>query len=69
MVLVELYTDGPEEFAKPNQDLQLERFGSAAIPYYAILNGDGNIIREFAGRTRDVEEFRQFLTAGSPSGV
>lgn len=69
MVLVELYTDGPEEFAKPNQDLQLERFGSAAIPYYAILNGDGNIIREFAGRTRDVEEFRQFLAAGSPSGV
>ena len=65
MILVELYTDGRDEFAAINQDLQLNRFGSVAIPYYAIVRPDETIAAEFAGRTRDVDEFVGFLQSGA----
>ena len=66
LVLVELYTDGADEASQANQALQLERFETVAIPYYAIIEPDGTVIAEFPGRTRDVEEFRGFLAlAGS----
>ena len=66
MVLVELYTDGQDEATLVNQQLQLDRFKSVAIPYYALLRPDGAVVAEFAGRTRDVEEFRRFLSTASP---
>ena len=68
LVLVELYTDGADEASQANQQLQLERFETVAIPYYAIIEPNGTVIAEFPGRTRDVEEFRGFLaSAGSAS--
>ena len=63
LVLVELYTDGVDEASKTNQQLQLDRFGTVAIPYYAIFDADGVVLAEFPGRTRDVEEFRGFLAS------
>ena len=66
MILLELYTDGHDEASQANQELQLERFGSVAIPYYALLRPDETIVAEFAGRTRDVDEFRRFLSAAAP---
>ena len=65
MILVELYTDGRDDVAAKNQDLQLNRFGSVAIPHYAIVRLDETIAAEFSGRTRDVEEFRDFLRSGA----
>ncbi len=66
MVLVELYTDGQDEDSLANQDLQLDRFKSVAIPYYALLRPDETVAAEFAGRTRDVDEFRRFLSSITP---
>ena len=68
LVLVELYTDGADEASQANQQLQLERFETVAIPYYVIIDANGTVIAEFPGRTRDVDEFRGFLaSAGSAS--
>ena len=64
LVLLELYTDGVDDASLANQELQLNRFGTVAIPYYAIVRPDETIVAEFPGRTRDVEEFRRFLSAG-----
>ena len=64
LVLLELYTDGVDDASLANQELQLNRFGTVAIPYYAIVRPDETIAAEFPGRTRDVEEFRRFLSAG-----
>jgi len=64
LILVELYTDGADERSQANQQMQLDRFGTVAIPYYAIIRPDESVIAEFPGRTRDTEEFLQFLTSG-----
>ena len=64
LVLLELYTDGADDLSKANQQMQLDRFRTVAIPYYAIIRPDESVMAEFAGRTRDTEEFLQFLTSG-----
>ena len=69
LVLVELYTDGADEASQANQQLQLERFETVAIPYYAIIEPNGTVIAEFPGRTRDVEEFRGFLASARSATV
>jgi thiol:disulfide interchange protein len=61
MILVELYTDGVDDASEANQRLQLERYRTVAIPYYAIVSGDGETLAEFPGRTRDTNEFLAFL--------
>ena len=63
-VVVELYTDGIDDAAEINQTLQLERYKTAAIPFYAVVGPDGAPIVEFAGRTTDEETFRSFLSQG-----
>ena len=63
-VVVELYTDGIDDAAEVNQTLQLERYKTAAIPFYAVVGPDGSPIAEFAGRTTDEETFRSFLAQG-----
>ncbi len=65
LVLVELYTDGQGEASQKNQELQLSRFRTTAIPYYALIRADETVAAEFAGSTRDVEAFRKFLQSGS----
>jgi len=64
LVLVELYTDGTDKESEENQKLQDEKFSTVAIPYYAILDPDGNVVASFAkGMTKDTQEFLAFLTA------
>jgi thiol:disulfide interchange protein len=63
-VVVELYTDGVDAAAEVNQTLQLDRYKTAAIPFYAIVAPDESSIAEFAGRTTDEETFRTFLSQG-----
>jgi thiol:disulfide interchange protein DsbD len=64
-VLVELYTDGSDEASQLNQQLQESKFKTIAIPFYAILDPDENVIATFGQQTRDAKEFLAFLEKGS----
>ena len=69
LVLVELYTDGTDAMSEENQKLQDDKFSTVAIPYYALMDPDGNVIAAFdKGMTKDTEEFLGFLKT-RPNGV
>jgi thiol:disulfide interchange protein DsbD len=71
-VLVELYTDGTDEASRQNQELQLSRFSTVAIPFYVIMDPDEKVIATFPGLTRDAREFLAFLSSGpkpEPAGA
>jgi thiol:disulfide interchange protein DsbD len=60
-VLVELYTDGTDQASEANQNLELSKFHTVAIPFYAILDADEKAIATFAGSTSDAQEYLAFL--------
>jgi thiol:disulfide interchange protein DsbD len=60
-VLVELYTDGTDAASEANQKLQESKFGTVAIPYYAIFDADGRVVATFAGLTRKTPDYLAFL--------
>jgi thiol:disulfide interchange protein len=60
-VLVDLYTDGTDAPSEQNQQLEEKRFGTVAIPFYAILDPDERTIATFPGLTRKAAEFVTFL--------
>jgi thiol:disulfide interchange protein len=60
-VLVDLYTDGTDAESERNQQLEEKRFGTVAIPYYAIVDPDERVIATFPGLTRNAAEFVGFL--------
>jgi thiol:disulfide interchange protein DsbD len=60
-VLVELYTDGTDDASEVNQNLELSKFHTVAIPFYAILDADEKAIATFAGSTSDAREYLAFL--------
>jgi thiol:disulfide interchange protein DsbD len=60
-VLVELYTDGTDAASQANSKLQLDKFGTVAEPYYAILDPDEKLIAKFENLTHDAAEFLAFL--------
>ena len=62
-VLVELYTDGTDAESEANQKLQLDKFKTVAIPYYAIMDPDEKVVGTFPGLTREPREFLAFLDA------
>jgi thiol:disulfide interchange protein DsbD len=66
-VLVELYTDGTDEASEVNQSLELSKFHTVAIPFYAILDADEKAMATFAGSTSDAKEYLAFLQG--PGGV
>ena len=65
-VLVHLYTDGQGLKYAENRALQQTKFGTVALPFYAIISPDGNEVARFPGMTRDRERFRRFLSKGIP---
>jgi thiol:disulfide interchange protein DsbD len=65
-VLVDLYTDGNDEASVQNQQLEQNKFQTIAIPYYAILDADGNAIATSGGITRDAGVYLAFLQKGVP---
>ncbi len=70
LIPVELYTDDADEaISDKHQALLAEKFNTAAIPFYAIVDGEGNTIATFAGSTRDAEGFRNFLQSRPSSAV
>lgn len=68
-ILAELFTDrDTPEHARGdlfNQELQERKFGTVALPLYAILRPDGEVIDQFPGLTRDAQEFVRFLQSGA----
>jgi len=64
-VLVDLYTDGSDEASRLNGELEEKTFGTAAIPFYAIYDGQGKVLASFPGLTRNPKEFLAFLNTAS----
>jgi thiol:disulfide interchange protein DsbD len=62
-LLVSLYTDGEGEVYERQQQFQQDTFQTVALPFYAVLDGDGKPLATFPGLTRDPEEFMDFLRA------
>lgn len=60
-VLVRLYTDGEGEIYEKHQQMEQDMFGTVALPFYAVIGGDGKTISTFPGLTRNVPEFVDFL--------
>ena len=63
MILVHLYTDAGENH-KEYLRYEIERFGTAALPYYVILSPHDEVLATFPGLTRDVNEFLDFIDKG-----
>jgi thiol:disulfide interchange protein DsbD len=64
-VLVDLYTDGTDDASAQNQQLEESKFKIIAIPYYAILDADGNSVATYPGVTRDAGAYLAFLQKGA----
>ncbi|MBF0240040.1 MAG: thioredoxin family protein, partial [SAR324 cluster bacterium] len=47
-ILVQLYTDGGEGYEE-NQQLQMNRFNTIALPFYVILSPDNAVLGKHAG--------------------
>ncbi|MEA1881578.1 MAG: cytochrome c biogenesis protein CcdA, partial [Candidatus Marinimicrobia bacterium] len=62
-VLVRLYTDGGNNY-REKQQYEIDRFGTAALPYYVILSPEDDVLGKFPGMTRNLEEFLEFLDKG-----
>ena len=62
-VLVSLYTDAGDNYLEKRQ-YQIDRFQTAALPYYVILDKEDSIIGEFPGMSRNVDDFIEFLESG-----
>ena len=60
-VIVDLYTDGTDADSEKNQKLEDQRFGTASIPFYAILDASQNVVATFPQLTRNPQEFLGFL--------
>lgn len=64
-VLVRLFTDGEGPLYARNQALQESRFGTVALPLYAVLDTDGEPRDSFVGVARNVDAFVRFIEAGA----
>lgn len=62
-VLVRLYTDAGENH-REYQQMEVDRFNTAALPFYVILTPDDEEITRFPGMDPDVNKFIDFLEKG-----
>ena len=60
-VLSRLYTDGEGELYERHQAFQEEKFGTVALPLYAVVEPGGEVRGTLSGLTRDPAEFVAFL--------
>ncbi|MDH7514751.1 MAG: cytochrome c biogenesis protein CcdA [Bacteroidota bacterium] len=68
-VIVRLYTDMSGEESLRNRKMQEERFGTVALPLYAVMRSDDTIVDTFPGMTRKPEEFVAFLKRALDKGM
>ena len=59
-IMVRLYTDGGDNY-RENQKMEIERFGTAALPFYVVLSPIDEEISRFPGMDPDVDKFVDFL--------
>ena len=69
LVLVELYTDGTDKASEQNQQLEDKMFQTVAIPYYAIVDPDGNVLAKMPDRSTDPQQVLAFLKTTKTSTV
>ena len=62
-VLIELFTDGGANKDK-NQQMEIDRFGTTALPFYVLLSPEDREITRFPGLTRNKNRFIEFLDQG-----
>ncbi|BCM91620.1 thiol:disulfide interchange protein DsbD [Abditibacteriota bacterium] len=60
-VAVELITDGSDAKSRKFSAYQQQKFGTIAIPLYAVITPDGKIKGQLAGLERDPDKFAEFL--------
>ena len=64
MVRTEVYTDCIQDICDEQREYQVERFETAALPFYAVLDpADDTVMGTFASSTNDPAEFVAFLDA------
>ena len=64
-VLAKLYTDGGDAIHAEYADMLVDRFKTAALPYYAIIDPKtGSTIITFDGYDPDPDKFLKFLEEG-----
>jgi thiol:disulfide interchange protein DsbD len=61
MVIVDLYTDGTDAESEKNQKFEDEKFATASIPFYVIMDADQKVIATFPELTKNPQEFLAFL--------
>ena len=61
-VAVELFTDGSDAKSREFNRYQQEKFGTVAIPLYAVMTPEGEIKGRLEGLERDPAKFTQFLS-------
>jgi len=49
---------------RQNADLQMRRFGTNTLPYYVVLDSDGNPLRDRGIGVSSIPEFKEFLLIG-----
>ncbi len=59
-IMVRLYTDGGENH-RQNQQMEIDRFGTAALPFYVVLNKYDEEIARFPGMDTNPDNFINFL--------
>lgn len=64
-VLVELFTDGTDAASEENSKLQLAKFKTVSLPFYAIVDPGENVTATFDGLTKDPKAFLGFLAQGN----
>ena len=60
-VAVELITDGEDAQSRAFSAYQQQKFGTVALPLYAVIAPDGQIKGQLAGLERDPNKFADFL--------
>jgi thiol:disulfide interchange protein len=63
-VLLDLFTDGTDAASEENQRLEEKKFGTIAIPFYALVDPDERVVATFPGLTKSTQEFASFLKTG-----
>jgi len=59
-ILVRLYTDGGPNH-KEYQQMEIDRYGTAALPFYVVIDNEENEINRFPGMDPNVNNFIKFL--------
>ncbi len=67
LIEVDLYTDGTDSESDKNQKLESDKFDTASIPFYALMDPDRHVIATFPQLTRNPHEFLAFLATRPPA--